>query len=147
MILNMLSIGLGLFNPIGELSSICPVGKEMGMSYEWHSLYLLTKPASIPIISGNIISFRKDKFEIDIFKLTQGAKIKIYKRNFVIFGIGGYYIRENLNKGFESESGLCYCFGFYIPLLYNENIVLAQETSYSTVPNGISLKLSVGINL
>ena len=145
--MHILSIGLGLFNPIGELSSIYLTGKEVGISYEWRSLYLLTKPVVIPLISGNVVSFRNNKIEIDVFKLTQEVKVKIYKRNFALFGAGGYYIKEKLNKGFEDESGLCYCFGFYAPLLYNEDIALAQETYYSTIPRGISLRLSVGISL
>ena len=134
--LYMLGIGAGLFAPIGGLSSICPTGKSVGVEFRCNR-------KAYPLVGVKLITFSNSKIELDVFELTLGAKIKIYKKIFANLGGGGYYVRERLNKGFENETGLCSYFGLCIPFLLTEGITLSPEISYSTVPRGISLGLNL----
>ncbi len=149
MFLNAVAIGLGFFTPVGNLSTVCPTGKEIRIVCEFPIFHRLE------ITNFKLLNFTKDDFKINVFQITEGTKFKVYKKVHLNLGFGGYYIRktsgpqDSANSGFESSYGTCSYLGFHIPIEFGskDSEFLIPEISYYSIPKGISLTLNIGINL
>lgn len=135
----LLSIGLGIFAPMGGLSNQFATGNELKISCQANFS---------PIVVGvRVITFKRDKLNVNIFEFTGEKKFCLFNRIYPSIGVGGYYATKSLNNGFENEFDLCLDFGFSVSYPITETLIFYPEISYLTVPQGISLGLSLGINL
>ena len=140
--MNIIAIGLGLFAPLGNLSTVCPTGQELRIIYEFQVL------SKIEVVEHlKVLDFHEDNFRINIFQITGGTKIKTYKKLYLNFGVGGYIIKKSSDSVTELNHNMCSYIGFHIPIKCGDSGILTPEISYYSVPKSISLTLNIGVNL
>ncbi|MDD5528904.1 MAG: hypothetical protein PHX21_02620 [bacterium] len=140
--MNILMLGLGLIAPMGELANTATSGKEVSVRWEI---------AKVNKIAGTsefrVTSFNQTNVNMDIFKITEGVKLKFIKKTRIAAGVGAYYITRKVNQSIENEKGICSTVGILIPLVSTKNILVRQEISWHTVPKGLSLTFYLGTKL
>ena len=141
MFLNVISVGLGLIAPIGNLANISTSAKEIRISCETPIF------PKLEITNLNLINFSRDEFSIDIFQITEGGKIRVYKNLHLVMGFGAYYVIETAKVGRESSYGSCSYYGISVPYKISGNRGIVPEITYHTVPQGISFVINFSIKL
>lgn len=140
--MNIILLGLGLIAPIGDLANMVTSGKELSARWEISKVDKIAATTEI-----RETSFNSDNLDMDIFKITEGLKLNFIKRSRITGGIGVYYVKREVNESKESEKGVCSTIGLAIPLLSTRNILVRQEFSWHTVPQGVSLTFYIGTKL
>lgn len=140
--MHILMLGLGLIAPIGELANMSTSGKEFSARWE-----LVESNKASGSLEFRATAFNQDKMNLDIFKLTEGIKIKFVKKTRIIAGTGLYYATREVNGTTENEWGSCSVIGIVTPLVTTKDILVRQELSWHTVPGGLTFTLHIGTKL
>lgn len=141
MFINAIAIGIGILAPTSNLANISTTANEIRLTCEFPTF------PKLEVTNFKLITLTQDNLHINIFQLTEGAKLKIYKKIHLSLGFGAYYVRKSLDSGFESSFGSCSYYGFCTPILFGANKSFTPEFSYYTAPRGISITIGIGIKL
>lgn len=143
MLLGVVSIGLGLVAPIGDLAGLSSGAKEIKISF----VEPRTFPTIAYTISAGLINLTREELNIDIFQITEGAKVRVYKKLHLSAGIGAYHIRARTKGGEEWSGGFCSYYGVTFPYKIGKTNPIIPEITYYTVPKGLSFTLNFGISI
>ncbi|MBI4722816.1 MAG: hypothetical protein HY769_07480 [Candidatus Stahlbacteria bacterium] len=133
-----LSIGIGIVTPIGGLTNISFTGKEIKISHQYCECVKL---------EYRLVNFNRDERNINIFQISVGEEIKVFRNIYCSAGVGAYHIIETAKIGEERSSGIWTHLGLITIYRIGKEHFLVPEIAYYTVPKAIVLTLNFGIKL
>jgi len=133
-----LSIGLGIIAPIGGLTNIALMGKEIKISYQYSNYEKL---------EYRLVNLNRDEININIFQISWGGKIRVLRNIYCSVGAGAYHIIETAKIGEERSSGFWTHIGITATYKIGKGHFLIPEIAYYTVPKAIALTLNFGMKL
>ena len=144
-----LSIGLGIIAPIGGLTNISLIGKEIKISYQYSNYVGAERKSRYggEKLEYRLINLNRDELNINIFQISGGGKIRVFRNIYCSAGAGAYHIIETAKIGEERSSGFWVHYGIAVPYRIGKEHFLLPEIAYYTVPKAIALTLNFGIKL